>query len=256
MAKVTATPEKQPKKTKVPGFHGLKLCTYIFDEVKNPKAVVVIIHGMQEHCLRYTHFAKFLNSKGYIVVTNDLRGHGRTAVDGKFGFGEKDIFAETVQDELKIIEYAHKTFNLPIYVFGHSYGSMITQKLVQESNLIEKAVICGTANGNSAVMKSGNALATIIAPFTKKDTKGGFLEKIGMSSYEKGFKDGNWLTRDEKVFEEYKKDKFCGMSFPLSFYLILIFPTTAFHKKSLLKIKTVLLFQILQVVLVNHILEE
>lgn len=207
------------KQISVLGFHDLPLCTYLLDEVENPKAVVVVVHGMQEHCLRYLPFAEFLNKNGYIVVLSDLRGHGKTMRSkDEYGKGEKDIFAETVQDQLRLIDFAHKKYGLPIYVFGHSYGSMLTQRLVQLSPLIEKAVICGTTNGSCTLFALASGLVSILAPFNRKDKRGGIAEKLCIKSYGKKFERGNWLTRDEAVFDKYLADEFCGGSFPFSFY--------------------------------------
>lgn len=218
-SKAKTVKKTECKNIKVLGFHDLELNTFVYDNVEKPKAVVIIVHGMMEHCLRYKDFANYLNKNGFIVVASDLRGHGKTALSKeKLGFGEKDIFEETIQDQLNLIEYANETFNLPIYVFGHSYGSMLTQVLVQRSSLIEKTVICGTANGSSSVMKLGNCVACVLAPFKKEDSMGGIIEKLCIKSYGKNFENGNWLTKDEKVFEEYKKDEYCGGSFPFSFY--------------------------------------
>ena len=118
-------PEKktnEPKNLKILGYNDLELNTYIFDDVENPKAVVLVVHGMQEHCLRYVDFAKFLNKNGYIVVMSDLRGHGHTAISKeRLGYGEKDIFNETLQDQLNILSYINETYNLPIYQIGRAH---------------------------------------------------------------------------------------------------------------------------------------
>lgn len=213
----------EPKNLKILGYNDLELNTYVYDNVENPKAVVVIVHGMQEHCLRYKAFAQYLNQNGFIVVTNDLRGHGHTAISKeKLGFGEKDIFTETLQDELNIISYANETYNLPIYLFGHSYGSMLSQNLIQLSPLIEKCVLSGTGNGSSFVMKMGGFVASMLSPFKKYNSKGGLIEKLCIKSYGKGFKRGNWLTRDESIYDIFLQDEYCGGSFPFSFYKSLI----------------------------------
>ena len=51
--KKTAKLDKQnlaePKNLKILGYNDLELNTYVYDNVENPKAVVVIVHGMQEH---------------------------------------------------------------------------------------------------------------------------------------------------------------------------------------------------------------
>lgn len=209
----------EPKNIKILGFHDLELNTYLYENVENPKAVVIIVHGMQEHCLRYKNFAQFLNKNGFLVITSDLRGHGKTAISkDKLGFGEKDIFNETLQDQLNIISFAKEKYNLPIYLLGHSYGSMLTQNLVQRTSLVEKAVISGTTNGSCLAMKLGNVVATLLTPFKTENSMGGFIEKMCIKSYGRGFERGNWLTKDEKIYDEYLSDEYCGGSFPFSFY--------------------------------------
>ncbi|MGN1201263.1 MAG: alpha/beta fold hydrolase [Candidatus Caccovivens sp.] len=225
------TQSYKPENIKILGYHDLELNTYVHDNVQNAKAVVLIVHGMQEHCLRYNHFAEFLNKNGYIAVLCDLRGHGKTALSKQqLGFGEKDIFNETLQDLQNIIDYVNEKYNLPIYVFGHSYGSMLTQNLIQRCPLIEKAVMCGTANGSSTIMKLGSFVISILSPFKNKNSKGGMIEKMCIKSYGKHFERGNWLTKDEKVFDAYLADEYCGGSFPFSFYKSMIKNMTKTNK--------------------------
>lgn len=213
----------KPKNIKVLGYNGLELNTFVFDNVENPKAVVVIVHGMQEHCQRYKDFANYLNKNGYIAIANDLRGHGETAPSKKLlGFGEKDIFTETLQDQLKIINFANENYDLPIYLFGHSYGSMLSQNLIQLTPLIEKAVLSGTTNGSSTLMKLGKIVVNLLSPFKSYNSKGGIVEKMSVKAFDKKFKRGNWLTRDEKAFDLYLEDEYCGGSFPFSFYKSMI----------------------------------
>ena len=202
----------------VEGYHHLKLYTYVYDNVKNAKAIVLIVHGMMEHAGRYKDFAKFLNDNGYIVIANDLRGHGHSAVDKKFGYGERDIFAESVQDEIIILEKIKDAYELPVYLFGHSYGSMLSQAIIQNTSIVEKCVLCGTANGSSGIMKSGSGLAKFLNFFKNENSGGGFIEKMCIKNYGKKFDNHNWLTRDNAVFEEYCRDEFCGGTFPFSFY--------------------------------------
>ena len=55
---------------------GYRLLLNVY-EVENPKAVVQIAHGMEEHQGRYKAFAQMLNENGYTVVSADMRGHGK-----------------------------------------------------------------------------------------------------------------------------------------------------------------------------------
>ena len=60
------------------GAENYSLSLSVF-EVKKAKAVLQIVHGMEEHKERYYQFAEFLNKNGYTVVVSDLRGHGEDA---------------------------------------------------------------------------------------------------------------------------------------------------------------------------------
>ena len=174
---------------------------------------------MQEHSLRYKAFAEYLNKNDFIVVASDLRGHGLTAPSkDALGVGENDIFSETINDQLNIINEVSTSYNLPIYLFGHSYGSILSQKLIQCSPIIEKAVLCGTASGNATLSKLGNLVINIMSPFKNHNKRGGFVEKLCIKSYGKKFENGNWLTKDEEIFKAYQEDEYCGGSFPFSFY--------------------------------------
>ena len=46
--------------------------------VENPKANVVIVHGVFEHLSRYDYLTSKLNEAGYNVYRYDARGHGRS----------------------------------------------------------------------------------------------------------------------------------------------------------------------------------
>lgn len=122
---------------------GQKLVCAIWETVKNPIGVVQIIHGMDEHIRRYDRFAKFLNKNGYIVFGDDHRGHGKTAGSpsniGRVG-NIPDIFMATVNDEIEILKYLKDKYNLPVFLFGHSYGSFITQRIMGCTNLCAAGV--------------------------------------------------------------------------------------------------------------------
>ena len=60
------------RKEIIVGFENKDLTAYFWDDVKNAKAVVQIIHGMQEHAKRYDHVAKELNKAGFIVFARLL----------------------------------------------------------------------------------------------------------------------------------------------------------------------------------------
>lgn len=208
------------KNIKIIGFNNLPLNVYLYDNVKKPKGSVLVVHGMQEHAARYNDFATFLQSKGYVVLCSDLRGHGLTAKTmDDFGKGEgDDIFSEIIEDQKILASYLEQNYKCPLYIFGHSYGSFITQKMIQVYPSIKKAIICGTTNGDSGIIDLGRFLSKILVSLGKKDKRANLVQDMSLKSYGKGFKDGNWLTRDENIWNAYSNDPLCGNAFPLSFF--------------------------------------
>ena len=73
------------KYVKFTSFDNTVLQAYVWDDVKVPKGVVQISHGMAEHARRYDDFAKFLNANGYIVFSDDHGAHGITEKKNDIG---------------------------------------------------------------------------------------------------------------------------------------------------------------------------
>ena len=63
------------------------------------KAVVQIVHGIAEYVDRYDDLAKFLNSRGILVVAEDHMGHGKSICEqtpkGCFAGGWKAAVKDT-----------------------------------------------------------------------------------------------------------------------------------------------------------------
>ena len=89
------------------------------DAPAQPKAAVVIVHGLCEHYGRYDHVTAALNEAGCAVVRFDHRGHGRSM--GKLAF-----YADRTQivDDIDLfVQDARGRFaDLPLFMMGHSMG--------------------------------------------------------------------------------------------------------------------------------------
>ena len=79
------------KYVKFTSFDNTILQAYVWDDVKMPKGVVQIVHGMAEHARRYDDFAKFLNANGYIVFADDHRAHMATRTVGARGDDRRQL---------------------------------------------------------------------------------------------------------------------------------------------------------------------
>jgi len=192
----------------------------IYDEVEKPLGVVLIIHGMQEHSGRYEWFCSKLNKAGYIAVTSDLRGHGKNMVISRPGYSDGNIFDEIVTDQKAYIKYLKNKYKkLPLFVFGHSFGSFVTQRLLTESDAdVDKFILCGTGYAKSPAFFFGNLVAKITEDCMGRGADAKLIEKLSFKQYEKKFKNGNWLSRDDRVWKKYHEDVLCGCTFPACFY--------------------------------------
>lgn len=200
---------------------GYKLDVHIF-EVKEAKAVVQIIHGMEEHQERYETFIKFLNQNGLTVVSSDMRGHGKNAKDLGF-FKENKGYVELIEDQKTITEFIKKRFqNLPVYIFAHSMGTIITRVLLQEnSQNYSKIVLSGYPNYQIGAY-FGILLTNIIKAFRGAKYKSKLVESLSVGSFNKKIKNAktksDWVCHNEETIKEYAKDPYCGIGFTCSAY--------------------------------------
>jgi len=206
---------------KLKGYEDFEISCYIWDKVENPTGVVQIIHGMQEHAKRYNEFAKFLNKQGLIVFASDLRGHGQTALINNMplGYSNGDLFMEVVQDQIIFTDYLRKKYALPVTIFGHSFGSFIAQRyMIENSFKIKNIILCGSTYTNNMSFRMGYHVANFLKLFGQKKKQAKIIEKMSIRSYGKHFPNGNWLTRDESIWNSYANDEMCGQPFPNNFY--------------------------------------
>ena len=91
-------------------------------EPADPKAIVVIAHGLAEHSGRYAYVAERLAESGYAVAAGDHRGHGRSG--GLKGNIERMVH---VLDDLdSVVRQAMQRHpGLPTFLLGHSLGGLI-----------------------------------------------------------------------------------------------------------------------------------
>ena len=211
---------------------GREVQLYVWDNVKSPKAVVKIAHGMAEHSARYDHFAQFLNSRGYVVVMNDHRGHGLTAAKDSLGYEEGDMWTNNVRDQLAVLDYCRERYNLPLIMMGHSYGSFVTQAVIEEHPEVVGFILCG-----SNYMKGASfTLCRVIARKMCRHRGGRYpaqlIVNLSFKMYEKKFKGNNaWLNTDEAEVKKYNDDPMNGFTCSANFYRTFMNGIAKLYKK-------------------------
>ena len=197
---------------------------------KQIRAILQLSHGMAEHIERYSEFAKFLADKGILVVGSDHLGHGESlsASYKKGYFNENDPSEMLVEDLYKITKGMRKLYpGVPYFIFGHSMGSFIVRNYITEHGEdLSGAIICGTADVPNFKAKSALLLIKIMSRFKGSRYRSRYINDMAVGDYNKHFEGseyGNsWLTKDQKIVEEYKADPKCGFIFTLNGYRALM----------------------------------
>jgi alpha-beta hydrolase superfamily lysophospholipase len=89
---------------------------------REPRAALVIVHGLAEHAERHRHCANALAAFGIASHVYDQRGHGRAP-------GEPthiDRFDDYVSDLHAVLGRERAKYpSLPLFVWGHSMGALV-----------------------------------------------------------------------------------------------------------------------------------
>ncbi len=161
-----------------------------------PHAIVQIAHGIGEHALRYDAFARVLTDNGFIVYADDHRGHGETGRRqhggdlsklGRLGPGGLRAAEEAILRLTSIARERHP--DLPLIMFGHSWGSLMTQRIINhEARPFDAVVLSGSAYRTPLLMESGD------------------LNKQWRHPKANGFE---WLSSDPRTATDFIADPLC-----------------------------------------------
>ena len=190
-----------------------------------PLAVVEIIHGMAEHRKRYDEFARWLQEKGFAVVTYDLPGHGETAEGSPLGyFGMKDGWGNLVKSARTVAEECMRQYpDKPFFILGHSMGTMIARCYLQKyDGDLAGMILSGAPNYNSAAA-AGITLATTIRGFKGPKGHSRLMDKMVTGNFNKSVQNPktpvDWLSYSEENVQKYIADPLSGFPFTIQGYL-------------------------------------
>ncbi len=130
-----------------------------------PKATLLVVHGVREHSGRYMNVVNHLVPSGYGVYGIDHIGHGKSD-------GER-VYVERFQDYTKTLK---KYFDMirewqperPIFLIGHSMGGLIsTAFLLEHQDELSGAVLSAPSikvsdNTSQAIIFVGKLLSIIM----------------------------------------------------------------------------------------------
>lgn len=171
---------------------GINIFAKIWKPENDPQAVICLVHGMGEHCSRYQHLADYYTKKGYAIIANDHRGHGKS--DGKRGHCPTySVFMDEIS---RLLEEAESRFpGKPVFLYGHSLGG----NLVLNFLLKHKPKIQG-------VVVTSPWIRLAFAPPAFMIMLGKVARKIAPSFSQSSKLDTKHLSHDKQVIDKYIND--------------------------------------------------
>ncbi|MBN7794353.1 alpha/beta fold hydrolase [Microbacterium esteraromaticum] len=172
--------------------HGISIVYDVYTAEGEPRGVVQLLHGVGEHAGRYGAVIDALTAAGFHVYADDHRGHGRTGIRqhggpaklGRLGAGGLRAAVAACWQLTGIIRTQHP--ELPLVLIGHSWGSFLSQMLVnQHPEAYDAVVLTGSALRTPGDLNA----APLNARWAGPDAHG--LE---------------WLSRDPAVWEAFRDD--------------------------------------------------
>lgn len=155
------------------------------------QAVVLLIHGFGEHVGRYGNVAGKLVPAGFALFGCDLRGHGRSG--GPRGY--VDCFGQYVGDchqfRKQVVDPVAD--NRPLFVLGHSMGSIIAINYADRHRDIAGLILSGT--GASSPLNNP-ARARMLKLLAKLAPRAGMKFPLA----------AEFISRDPAVVEAYAAD--------------------------------------------------
>ncbi len=162
-----------------------------FWKPQNPKAVLLIVHGLKDHSSRYTSISEQLATHGYAVYALDLRGHGKSegerAFVGSFDDYLRDL--DLFYDKVRRAEPGK-----PVFLFGHSMGGAIALLFALGRNPEIRGLVL-----SAPALKIPSDVSPLLVWFTKR--LGGIAPKRSVFKL-----DNKFFTRDLEALAAMNSD--------------------------------------------------
>lgn len=161
-------------------------------EEGNPRALVVLVHGLGEHTARYAHVGKVLAKSGYALVGFDLRGHGKSG-GAKGHASSLEVVMQDIHQFFRLMENRYP--GIPHFLYGHSLGGLFALAYAIQHGAPLKGVIV-TGPGLRSSLQEQKAKVAVVRML------GSLLPTMTLQS---GL-DATMISRDAAIVEAYRKD--------------------------------------------------
>jgi alpha-beta hydrolase superfamily lysophospholipase len=128
-----------PQEERIDSSKGIKIFVRSWRPSAQPRAVVVICHGVNSHGGQYLWVAEQLAASGFVVFALDLRGRGKS--DGERFYVEQ--VEDYVSDVAAVVKLAKaRNAGLPVFLLGHSAGGVVSSVYTLENQKELAGFIC------------------------------------------------------------------------------------------------------------------
>lgn len=158
---------------------------------KDPKAVLLVVHGLAEHCGRYTNLVNYFVPRGYAVYGLDHCGHGRS--QGLKGYVEHfSNYIDDLKTFFDMVSCDNK--GKKVFMVGHSMGGLLaTAYLLQHQDELAGAVL------SAASLKVGSSISPATIAMAKVVSV--IAPKMGVAVL-----DATAISRDKAAVDAYVND--------------------------------------------------
>ncbi len=176
---------------KFKGYKNLNLYYQCWLPSNEPKAVLLIAHGLAEHSGRYNNIVNHFVPKGYAVYGLDQRGHGKSP--GLRGYVERfSHFVSDLKTFSGIIRGKHQ--DAKIFIVGHSVGGTIaTAYAVHYQDEFDGLILSGATLKVGASVSPGLIIIARVLSL--------LLPKMGLDVI-----DASAISQDKTVVDAYVDD--------------------------------------------------
>ncbi len=191
---------------------------------REPRGIVVIIHGLAEHGGRYRETAEFLFANGWGVYTGDLRAHGLSPNPPKAGRVHVNRFSDYFLDVDALTGMARERYpGLPLFILGHSMGGLITIcYTLEKPEGLAGVVISSPALGIHPDFKPPVFLKMLV----------GFLSLVAPRTLVDSELDSEAISRDPDVVKAYLDDPLVSQKISARWYSEFLKAIKRVHRKA------------------------
>jgi acylglycerol lipase len=173
------------------GVRGIRIYHQCWLPEGEPKAVLLIVHGLGEHSGRYRNVVDHLVPAGYALYGLDHVGHGKSEGTREEVERFEDL-TQTLDLFRAIVQQAHP--GKPLFLYGHSLGALIVPYYLLNSRdglagaILSAPMVCVPDHVSAATVLLGRVLSRL-------------LPKAGVVTV-----DPTGVSRDHAVVDAYVND--------------------------------------------------